>query len=46
MSLAMSERRSALHEVKDALRLPIFLARNGFDDFRGLGFGNVDSRLA
>ena len=40
------QRRNPLHEIKDAFRFAIFLAQNGFDDFRGLGFGNVDSRLA
>jgi hypothetical protein len=40
------QRRNPLHEIKDALGLQIFFAQNGFDDFRGVGFGDVDSRLA
>lgn len=39
MSLATSKRRDALHEIKDAFRLAIFLAQNGFDDLRCLGLG-------
>jgi hypothetical protein len=39
-------RRNPLHEVKDALGVPIFLTEDGFDDFRGIGFVNVASRLA
>ena len=39
MRLAASNRSDALHEIKDAFRLAVFLAQDGFDDFRGLGFG-------
>jgi hypothetical protein len=45
-AILSGQHRNRLHEVKDALGAPIFLAQSGFDDFRGLGFGNVDSRLA
>jgi len=39
MSLAAGNRGDPLHEIKNALRLAIFLAQNGFNDFRCLGFG-------
>jgi len=38
--------RTCRNEVKDALGVPIFLAEDGFDEFRGIGFGNVASYLA
>lgn len=37
MGFAAGERRDALHEIKDALRLTVFLTENGFNDFRRLG---------
>jgi hypothetical protein len=46
MRLGPGERRDHPHEIKDAFRLAIFFTQNGFDDFRGLGLGDVDSRLA
>jgi len=39
MSLAASNCRDALYEIKDAIRFTIFLTANGFNDFRCLGLG-------
>jgi len=39
VSLVAGKRSNPLHEIKDAFWFAIFFAENGFDDFRGLGFG-------
>jgi hypothetical protein len=41
MRFRSGKRRDALHEIKDAFRLTVFLAQDGFDDFRCLGFGKA-----
>ena len=38
MCLVARDRRDALHEVEDALRLAAFLGQYGLDDLRRLGF--------